>query len=418
MSGRASDNGHHPQPSSPEEPSMIQRRTFVRLLGSGMVTAAGAGSLALWSLSPEFPAEAVEIWRGPGSEPDVRRRAIAYAATAPNPHNRQPWMVDLRTPDTITLYCDVERLLPQTDPFGRQILIGHGAFLELMVMALAEQNVRAEVTLWPEGELPRTLAQWSRRPIARLRLMPGAQPDPLFAQVLSRHTPKMRFDITRPVTEQTLQQVVAAGAAVDVTSRGTVDMALVQPLRELCLDAARVELLTPATVMESLRLMRVGPDEILQDRDGISINSRAARVFSALGQFDRSRPPAADSPAFKQALQMFDDYSSTAMGFVWLATARNGRTDQVQAGRAYVRQQLQATALGLGVHPMSQALQEFPEMAVPYAAAHRSLLDVAAPRGAEDPTLQMMCRIGYPVASVQATPRRPLVQFIIGGAAA
>src|SRR3982751_1457725 len=116
---------------------MTRRRTFVRLLGGGVIASAGAGSLAVWSLSPEFPAEAVEIWRGPGSEPDARKRAIAYAVTAPNPHNRQPWLLDLRTPDTITLYCDVERLLPQTDPFGRQILIGHGAFLELLVMALA-----------------------------------------------------------------------------------------------------------------------------------------------------------------------------------------------------------------------------------------------------------------------------------------
>ncbi|MGJ7512582.1 Acg family FMN-binding oxidoreductase [Variovorax sp. GT1P44] len=396
---------------------MIQRRSFVRLLGGGVVAAAGAGSLAVWSMSPKFPAEAVEIWRGPGSESDVRKRAIAYAVTAPNPHNRQPWMLDLRAPDTITLYCDAERLLPETDPFGRQILIGHGAFLELLVMALAEQNVLAEVTLWPEGELPRTLAQWSAKPIARLGLAPGAKRDPLFAQVLARHTPKMRFDTTRPVSAQTLQEVVAAGAAPGVTAGGTVDMARVQPLRALCLDAARVELLTPATAMESLRLMRVGPEEILRHRDGISINGRAARVFSALGQFDRGQPPTVDSPAFRQALQLFDDYSNTAMGFVWLGTARNGRSDQIEAGRAYVRQQLRATALGLGVHPMSQALQEFPEMAIQYAAAHRALLDVAAPRGADDPTLQMMCRIGYPVAPAPATPRRPLAQFVSGAAA-
>ena len=82
-----------------------------------------------------------------------------------------------------------------------------------------------------------------------------------------------------------------------------------------------------------------------------------------------------------------------------------------------MRQQLQATALGLGVHPMSQALQEFPEMAMHYAAAHRALLDVTAPRGADDPTLQMMCRIGYPVVPAPATPRRPLAQFVSGAAA-
>lgn len=396
---------------------MIQRRKFVRLFGGGVVAAAGAAALGVWSLSPEFPAEAVEAWHGPRGETDVRKRAIAYAVTAPNPHNRQPWQLDLREPDSITLYCDTDRLLPETDPFGRQILIGHGAFLELLVMALAEQNVRADVVLWPEGELPRELADWSRRPVARIMLAPGAQRDPLFAQVLARHTPKVRFDTARLVTAQTLQDVVAAGAAAGVRSGGTVDIARVAALRSLCLSAARVEMLTPATAMESVRLMRVGPDEILQHRDGISINSRSARVFSALGQFDRSTPPSADSPAFKQAMQIFDDYSNTAMGFVWLGTARNGRSDQVNAGRAYVRQQLQATALGVGLHPMSQALQEFPEMATHYAAVHRTLLDVPGPRSPNEPTLQMMCRVGYPATPAAATPRRPLAQFLGASAA-
>lgn len=399
---------------------MIQRRNFVRLVGGGAVAAATAGTLAACSLSPEYPAAAVEIWRGPGSETDVRKRAIAYAVTAPNPHNRQPWLLDVGTPDTITLYCDTERLLPETDPFGRQILIGHGAFIELLVMALAEQGVRSEVTLWPQGELPRTLAEWSRKPVARLVLSPGGRPDPLFAQVLLRHTPKMRYDTTRPVPAQVLQKLIEAGGqrGNGVQSGGTVDATRVAALRRLCLDAARVELLTPATAMESVRLMRVGPDEILQHRDGISINSRVARIFSALGQFDRSRPPTADSAAYKQALQTFDDYSNTAMGFVWLSTARNGRNDQIETGRAYVRQQLQATAAGVGIHPMSQALQEFPEMATHFAAVHRTLLDRPAPRTANDPTVQMMCRVGYPTAPAPATPRRPLPQFFKGVAAA
>lgn len=398
---------------------MIQRRNFVRLVGGGAVVAATAGSLAACSLSPEYPAAAVEIWRGPGDESDVRKRAIAYAVTAPNPHNRQPWLLDIGTPDTVTLYCDTERLLPETDPFGRQILIGHGAFIELLVMALAEQGVRSEVTLWPEGELPRTLADWSRKPVARLALSSGGRPDPLFAQVLSRHTPKVRFDTARAVPAPTLQGLVDAGAARGgVQSGGTVDMARVEPLRRLCLDAARVELLTPATAMESVRLMRIGPDEILQHRDGISINSAMPRILTALGQFDRRQAPKADSAAFRQAYQIFDDYSNTAMGFVWLSTARNGRSDQIEAGRAYVRQQLHATAAGVGIHPMSQALQEFAEMAPHFEAAHRRLLGRPAPRDVNEPTVQMMCRVGYPVAPAPAAPRRPLAQFITTAAAA
>jgi hypothetical protein len=99
------------------------------------------------------------------------------------------------------------------------------------------------------------------------------------------------------------------------------------------------------------------------------------------------------------------------MGFIWLS-GKNRRIDQVNAGRAYVRLQLKATELGVGVHPMSQALQEFPEMAPHYARAHQLTINRAAPMTPDEETLQMFCRLGYTNKPVPATPRRPLEAFI------
>ena len=147
----------------------MNRRTFIRLTGGGAVVAASTPMLAGCSLSSAFPAQSVEAWQGPAQDSDPRRWALAYAITAPNPHNLQPWLADLREKDVITIRTDRTRVLPQTDPFGRQILIGHGAFLELLVMALAERGLGAEVTMWPEGELDASLKNWDERPIARLR---------------------------------------------------------------------------------------------------------------------------------------------------------------------------------------------------------------------------------------------------------
>ncbi|WP_440533261.1 hypothetical protein [Variovorax sp. YR566] len=276
---------------------MDERRNFVRLLGGGVVVAAGAAALAAWWLNSDMPAAALEVWNGPGNEPDVRKRAVAYAVTAPTAYNCQPWLVDLREPDAIVVYCDRERVQPESDPFGRQVVIGHGAFIELLVMALAQQGVQASVQLWPQGELIGEPRHWPHIPVARLRLADGGVPDSLFAQVLRRRTPKQRFDLTRPVSADMLQgltSVVPVGGMV--SSAGTVEMARVLPLRRLCAAAARVELATPGTAMENLQLLRIGPQEILEHRDGFSVNDPALRIAVALGQFSRSTPAPEDSP--------------------------------------------------------------------------------------------------------------------------
>ena len=105
------------------------------------------------------------LWRSARAEPlgpwraapastatDPRLRAAAWAVLAPNPHNRQPWLMRLDGTDTMTLFCDLDRRLPETDPFDRQILIGLGAFLELFRLALLEQGLDASITPFPEGE--------------------------------------------------------------------------------------------------------------------------------------------------------------------------------------------------------------------------------------------------------------------------
>ena len=181
-------------------------------------------------------------------------------------------------------------------------------------------------------------------------------------------------------------------------------------LKAVSMDAARVEFETERTMMESIRLIRIGPDEITRHRDGISINSAFVRFASTVGLFNRTEFPQPGSTGHKQAIERYAVSTRTAAAFVWLATTGNTRSTQVSAGRAYARLQLAATAAGVGMHPLSQALQEFTEMRPHYEAVHRALLG-KVPDAPTDSTLQMLCRVGH-AAEVGPTPRRGVAAII------
>ena len=90
-----------------------------------------------------------------------------------------------------------------------------------------------------------------------------------------------------------------------------------------------------------------------------------------------------------------------------MVTEGNDRTTQVDAGRAYARVQLAATAHGVAMHPLQQALQEYPEQAGPHADIRR-LLD--APQPAK--TVQMWARAGF-APPVEPAPRRGLNAHVL-----
>ena len=161
--------------------ALITRRMLLVSGGAAAAVTAGAGALAWWPGS----ASATQPWRDAGqSLGDPRLDALAYAILAPNPHNRQPWQFRLVGKDRIDIVRDLARRLAQTDPFDRQICVGFGCMIELLVMAAAAKGHSAIVNLWPDGEPQPRL---DKRRVASVQLLrnPAEPRDPLFEQALA-----------------------------------------------------------------------------------------------------------------------------------------------------------------------------------------------------------------------------------------
>ena len=380
------------------------RRSFIRLVGGGAVLAA-TGTLA--GCSGELPEAAVKPWRSPDRETDTRRFMLAHALLAPNPHNRQPWIADLREAGRIHLTCDGERLLPETDPFGRQILIGCGAFIELAVIAAAQRGVLVKVELFPGGA-PADQALPTGSQVATLVLGdPGSAPaDPLFAQIVRRHTRKTAYASDRALPETLMRSWVETATRFGMRSGMATGAGAMDPIRKIAREAYEIEATTASTWLESARLMRVGPGAIAANPDGISLNSPMIRALYTVGLFDPMEVPTKGSSSLQRVMDRWVPFE-TASGFLWLASSDNTRPRQVAVGRAYVRTHLLATAAGVDMHQLSQALQEFAQMRGPRQAIHQTL-----GLAASGETLQMLARVGFAIDPRGPSQRRSLESLL------
>ena len=347
----------------------VSRRRFISLVGGGVVVAAGAAAGGF--VATRTPADPLAPWSAAGGYADPRMRALSYSILAPNPHNRQPWVAELTGGDGLTIWRDKTRNLPHTDPFDRQLTIGMGCFLELLRMAAAEDGRAVDTMLFPEGE---------DGPVARIAFLDGGRSDPLFAHVMDRHTNREAYE-DRPLP---------AGADAALSEHAEIVTAAdrVAALRALTVAAMTVEFETRRTYMESVELMRLGKAEINANPDGIALGGPFLEALMIAGLLTREGLAEEGGSAMQMGLDMQKEGLNATPAFGVITTPGNARADQIEAGRRWLRLHLAATGLGLAMQPVSQALQEYPEMALLYARVHGLLAKPGE-------TVQMLGRIGY-----------------------
>lgn len=374
---------------------MSTRRHVLELLA---VAPAAALMLGVSGCAASARSDPAQAWRDPGAaEEDPRRFCLAHAILAPNPHNRQPWLVRLQGDDALTLFVDRSRLLPQTDPFNRQIVLGCGAFLELLALAAGRLGLRAEMELWPEGE-PQPLLDG--RPIAHVRLTPvGAKvQDPLFDQITKRHTTRTPYQ-EAAVSPAAVARILAAARDPGLVSGVVVDQQQRARLVDLGRRAWLIERNNPPTHMESVRLTRIGKTEVAAQPDGISLAGPLMEAMQASGLLTRAALARPDSFASRSGEDMWMKMIEATPAFFWLRSLSPDRRSQIQAGRSFVRAQLAATQAGLHMHPWSQGLQEFPMMKECLDATRQVL------GGSDESPVQMLVRLGQARDSAPPAPR-------------
>ncbi|GAA0735769.1 hypothetical protein Drose_19340 [Dactylosporangium roseum] len=250
----------------------------------------------------------------------------AVCRRAPSAHNTQPWQPEYRA-DEVVVTVDPARSLPDSDPTGRDLDLGIGAFVEtclivaaglgLAVTAVPGPRLVRATTTYPT---PFTIADVEARRVARGRYAPGL----LDPAVLTELGPGLAH----------------------------------VPARELVRDLAvadRWMFGTPAVAHELRDWLRLDPRHPRYHLDGLTDRALVLSRFEArlLASALRAYPVtrrlglATLLAAGGRSLLRYD-------GSVLVLLA--DRDDRIAAGRRLLRTWLALARHGLAVHPLSQLL--------------------------------------------------------------
>ncbi len=154
----------------------------------------------------------------PGVDPAERMAWYADVARwAPSKHNTQPWHFVVRG-SSLEVWADPQRLLAETDPQRRELVISCGAAVHLAGVAARAAGFQPRVTLQPDGPAG---------PLARLveagRWQTREQDQKLLEAIASRRTDRGPLDAqVLPSSLPFLLQAAAAeeGASLRLVSTG------------------------------------------------------------------------------------------------------------------------------------------------------------------------------------------------------
>ena len=281
-------------------------------------------------------------------DPAAVKRALELARRAPSAHNLQPWRVDASA-ERIVIRNDPGRSLPHTDPTSRDLLLSLGAFVEALVIGLAAEKI--------------SVARVESAAGAYATLIPAGEcaPDLAAASLLRRRQSSRLAYSTRALEPELLEQLgkegEQRGLRLTLAMRGAPER---EKLEGWLLAASRESWLDARAVAELRPWLRFDPEGARPCEEGMSTHCLNLGTAEAVALKVLVRPglwKAADkifaAPVIAGSLAKGELESVKAAPVLAILVSDGVALD---AGGALLRIWMEATRLGLAVHPISVLL--------------------------------------------------------------
>ena len=346
---------------------------------------------------------------------DPRVRLVAGGLLAASNHNMQPWKIrlDPSDPTAFYLYADSSRMTRDVDPYARQMMISQGTFLEYVAVAGEKEGWDTHIALFPDGTYDeKNLARsMDTMPVAKVALS-KAQPRsaPLYDAMFLPDTNREAYQAEKLSTRQ-ISALTSLSAGDGGSIRLYTDGADLKKIGGYALRSATIEAGVPRVMEESGAIFRANEYQKNKYRYGYSVEGQGASgLMKPVLQGLLTVFPSLNTG--RAASRNFINYTRTSVdhtpAYAMILTSDNSRPAQVKSGMLYSRLVLTGHTLGLVMQPLSQVLEEYPEMKAPYTEFKQAY----APDGG---TVQMLFRVGRPTKGAPLSMRRDGMDLIAKG---
>ena len=344
---------------------------------------------------------------------DPRVSLAAGGLLAASNHNMQPWKIRLDKGDPMAfyLYADSSRMTKEVDPRARQMMISQGTFLEYVAVAGEKEGWNAAIALFPDGAYDESqLAQsMDRKPVAKITLSKAqAKSSPLYDALFLPDTNREAYRAERLSSSQvSALEALSNGSSVAVrVYQGRPDL---DKIGGYAMQSAEIEAGVARVMEESDAIFRANESQKNKYRYGYSVEGQGTSgLMKPVLQGLLTVFPSLNSGG--AASQNFISYTRASVdgtpAYAMIVTPANSRFAQVESGMLYSRLVLTGHTLGLAMQPLSQTLEEYPEMKAPYTGFRQAY----APGGG---TVQMLFRLGRPAKDTPLSMRRDVTDLII-----
>ncbi len=308
---------------------MNRRRLLVGL--NSVAATTSVRSAAAEGAGPTTYDEAVKVvWRPLDATGGVSEIVRAGTLGA-NSHNTQPWR--FTASDTqITIKPDFSRRCPAVDPDDHHLFASLGCAVENMVQAAAKLGFGSQVSFAP-GSLDRIAITLDRATPSGTELADA---------IWQRQSTRGAYD-GRALSTEELQKIRGAGTQNGVECMLVTDRARLESILNYVVQGNTAQMRDSAFMAELTGWIRFNDGMALEKRDGLAARtsgnpSLPAWIAKRLLPFVMTEKGENDKYA---------KHIRSSAGLAVFAAASDDKAGWLEAGRAFQRFALQATALGI-----------------------------------------------------------------------